>query len=29
LNNLMKVCSGEGESLPKLLIVQNVEALVQ
>jgi hypothetical protein len=25
----MKACSGEGESLPKLLIVRNVEALVQ
>lgn len=25
----MKACSGEGESLPKLLVVQSVEALVQ
>ena len=25
----VKVCSGQGESLPKQLIVQNVEALVQ
>lgn len=25
----MKACSGEGESLPKLLVVQNAEALAQ